>query len=139
MRDEWSTAARLQFLDGGYENRRQFVRFFHETRKFSRADDLIQRHVSGASERDDQFPLGRVLGRFAEAEGRDRQPVLRCRPDRVDRGLGAIEVLGCLGSIEQELEKTLQHRGVKFSLLENERFTSQLVAQYLGVKRRQLL
>jgi len=75
---------------------------------FRRADDLIQRHISGAPERDDQFPLGRVLGRFAEAEGRDRQPVLRCRPDRVDRGLGAIEVLGCLGSIKQELEEALQ-------------------------------
>ena len=75
---------------------------------FRRADDLIQRHISGASERDDQFPLGRVLGRFAEAEGRDRQSVPRCRPDRVDRGLGAIEVLGCLGSIEQELEEALQ-------------------------------
>jgi uncharacterized protein (DUF58 family) len=39
----------------------------------------------------------------------------------------------------RELEKVLQRRGVKFSLLENERLSAQLVAQYLGVKRRQLL
>ena len=32
----------------------------------------------------------------------------RCRADGVDRGLGAIEVLGCLGSIKQELEEALQ-------------------------------
>src|SRR3954451_7786786 len=28
---------------------------------FRRAGDLIQRHIPGSSERDDQFPLGRVL------------------------------------------------------------------------------
>ncbi len=75
---------------------------------FRRADDLIQRHIPGASERDDQFPLGYVLGRFAKAEGRDSQPVLRRRLDGVDRGLGAIEVFGCLGSIKQEFKEALQ-------------------------------
>jgi uncharacterized protein (DUF58 family) len=39
----------------------------------------------------------------------------------------------------RELEKVLQRRGVKFSLLENERLASELVSQYVGVKRRQLL
>jgi uncharacterized protein (DUF58 family) len=39
----------------------------------------------------------------------------------------------------RELEKVLQRRGVKFSLLENERLATELVSQYVGVKRRQLL
>lgn len=39
----------------------------------------------------------------------------------------------------RELEKTLQRRGVRFSLLENEKLAVQLVSQYLGVKQRQLL
>ena len=63
---------------------------------FRRTDDLIQRDIPGASERDDQFPLSWALGRFAEAEGRDRQPMLRRRPDLprhmpggIDNPLGA--------------------------------------------------
>ena len=39
----------------------------------------------------------------------------------------------------RELEKVLQRRGVAFSLLKDERLSVQLVSQYLGVKRRQLL
>ena len=39
----------------------------------------------------------------------------------------------------RELEKVLQRRGVRFSLLENERLSVQLVSQYLAVKQRQLL
>lgn len=39
----------------------------------------------------------------------------------------------------RELEKVLQRRGVRFSLLENERLASELVSQYVGVKQRQLL
>jgi uncharacterized protein (DUF58 family) len=39
----------------------------------------------------------------------------------------------------RELEKVLKRRGVRFSLLENEKMSSQLVSQYLGVKQRQLL
>ena len=39
----------------------------------------------------------------------------------------------------RELEKILQRRGVKFSLLENERLSAQLISQYLNVKQRQLL
>lgn len=39
----------------------------------------------------------------------------------------------------RELEKVLQRRGVRFSLLENERLAAELVSQYVGVKRRQLL
>jgi len=39
----------------------------------------------------------------------------------------------------RELEKTLQHRGVRFSLVNNEKLSAQLVTQYLGVKRRQLI
>jgi uncharacterized protein (DUF58 family) len=39
----------------------------------------------------------------------------------------------------RELEKVLQRRGVKFSLLKNERLATELVSQYVGVKRRQLL
>lgn len=39
----------------------------------------------------------------------------------------------------RELEKVLQRRGVRFSLLSNERLSAQLAAQYLEVKRRQLL
>jgi uncharacterized protein (DUF58 family) len=39
----------------------------------------------------------------------------------------------------RELEKMLQRRGVRFSLLENEKLSAQLVTQYLGVKQRQLL
>ena len=39
----------------------------------------------------------------------------------------------------RELEKVLQRRGVKFTLLKNERLSAQLVSQYLNVKRRQAL
>ena len=39
----------------------------------------------------------------------------------------------------RELEKVLQRRGVKFSLLRNEKLSVELVSQYLNVKRRQLL
>lgn len=39
----------------------------------------------------------------------------------------------------RELEKVLQRRGVRFSLLQNERLCTELVSQYLGVKQRQLL
>jgi uncharacterized protein (DUF58 family) len=39
----------------------------------------------------------------------------------------------------RELGKVLQRRGVKFATLENERLSTELVSQYLGVKRRQLL
>ena len=39
----------------------------------------------------------------------------------------------------QELQKVLKHRGVRFSLLENESLSTELVSQYVGVKRRQLL
>lgn len=39
----------------------------------------------------------------------------------------------------RELEKVLQRRGVKFSMLENERLTAELISQYLTVKQRQIL
>lgn len=39
----------------------------------------------------------------------------------------------------RELQKTLQRRGVQFSLLKNERLSADLVSQYLNVKRRQVL
>jgi uncharacterized protein (DUF58 family) len=38
-----------------------------------------------------------------------------------------------------QLEKALQRRGVRFALLENERFSADAVSGYLTVKRRQLL
>lgn len=39
----------------------------------------------------------------------------------------------------RELEKVLQRRGIRFSLLKNERLSVELVSQYLGVKQRQLI
>ncbi len=39
----------------------------------------------------------------------------------------------------REVEKVLQRRGVRFSLVENDRLTTELVAQYVGVKQRQLI
>ena len=39
----------------------------------------------------------------------------------------------------KELEKVLGRRGVRFSLLKNERLSADLVSQYLNVKRRQLI
>ena len=50
----------------------------------------------------------------------------------------------CLGGHWQwqrlrELGEVLRHRGVRFSLLENEKLAVQLVSQYLSVKQRQLL
>jgi uncharacterized protein (DUF58 family) len=39
----------------------------------------------------------------------------------------------------RELGKVLRRRGVGFAMTENERFTAELVTQYLGVKRRQAL
>ena len=38
-----------------------------------------------------------------------------------------------------ELERVLQRRGVRFSLLDNEKLSTQLVSQYLNVKQRQLI
>lgn len=39
----------------------------------------------------------------------------------------------------RELGKVLERRGVRFSLLENERLSAQLVSQYLEVKQRQMI
>lgn len=39
----------------------------------------------------------------------------------------------------RELQKVLQRRGVRFSLLDNESLSTELVSQYMSVKRRQLL
>jgi len=39
----------------------------------------------------------------------------------------------------RELEKVLQRRGVRFTLVQNERMAAELVSQYLSVKQRQLL
>ncbi|MBI5802202.1 MAG: DUF58 domain-containing protein [Verrucomicrobia bacterium] len=39
----------------------------------------------------------------------------------------------------REMGKSLQHHGVTFNLLDNERLSAQLVTQYLAVKRRQLI
>jgi hypothetical protein len=39
----------------------------------------------------------------------------------------------------RELEKKLQRRGVRFSLVENERLGVQLITQYLSIKQRQVL
>jgi uncharacterized protein (DUF58 family) len=39
----------------------------------------------------------------------------------------------------RELEKVLRRRGVRFSLLKNERLSVELVSQYLNVKQRQLI
>jgi len=39
----------------------------------------------------------------------------------------------------RELEKVLQRRGVRFSLLKNEKMSAQLVSQYMAVKQRQAL
>jgi uncharacterized protein (DUF58 family) len=39
----------------------------------------------------------------------------------------------------RQLEKTLQRRSVRFSLLEHERLSAELVSQYLSVKQRQLI
>jgi uncharacterized protein (DUF58 family) len=39
----------------------------------------------------------------------------------------------------RELQKVLQRRAVRFSLLDNERLSAELVSQYMGVKQRQLL
>jgi uncharacterized protein (DUF58 family) len=39
----------------------------------------------------------------------------------------------------RQLEKTLQRRGIRFSLVENERLSTELVSQYLSIKQRQLI
>jgi len=39
----------------------------------------------------------------------------------------------------RQLEKTLQRRGIKFSLIDNERLSAALVSQYLNIKQKQLL
>jgi len=39
----------------------------------------------------------------------------------------------------RELQKVLQRRGVRFSLLDNESLSTELVSQYMSVKQRQLL
>ena len=39
----------------------------------------------------------------------------------------------------RQLEKVLRRRGVQFSLIDNEKLTGELIAQYLSVKQRQIL
>ncbi len=39
----------------------------------------------------------------------------------------------------QEMQRALQHRGVRYSLVQNERLAAELVGQYLNVKQRQLI
>jgi hypothetical protein len=39
----------------------------------------------------------------------------------------------------QEMQKVLRHRGVRFSLVDNEHLAADLVSQYVGVKQRQLI
>ena len=39
----------------------------------------------------------------------------------------------------RQVQKTLQRRGVGFSELDNERFSADVVSQYLAVKQRQLI
>jgi len=58
----------------------------------SPGSDEIGAQVPGVSEQDDQFPLCRVLRCFTKAEGSDGKPVLRCRSDRVNRGLSAVKI-----------------------------------------------
>lgn len=72
------------------------------------ADDLEQRDIPCAAERNDQLPLRRVTGGLAKAEWRHGQPVLRGRSDRVDRGLRVIKVFTCLGAVEQEIKEPRQ-------------------------------
>lgn len=55
--------------------------------------------------------------------------------DDLYRNLGA----HLLWSDLRELEKVFQKRGVRFSLLDNEKMCMQLVSQYISVKQRQLL
>jgi uncharacterized protein (DUF58 family) len=72
-----------------------------------------------------------------------RQP--RVRPLFMDAKVSSVdgiyEDLG--GHLEwqklRRLEKELHRRGVRFSLLEHERFVADLVSQYLSVKQRQLI
>jgi uncharacterized protein (DUF58 family) len=56
-------------------------------------------------------------------------------PDDLYQHLGGHLLWQKLG----ELEKVLKRRGVRFSLLKNERLAADLVSQYLSVKRRQAL
>jgi len=39
----------------------------------------------------------------------------------------------------RELERSLSHRGVRFSSVENEKLSAELISQYMSVKGRQLL
>ena len=61
--------------------------------------------------------------------------------DKVENADGLYDRLG--GHLRwrqlRELEKTLQRRGVRFAQLDPDKFSAQLVTQYLGVKQRQLL
>ena len=59
----------------------------------SSVSDEIGAPVPGVSERDDQFPLRRVL---------------RCRSDRVTRGLSAGKIFACLATLEQEVKQAFE-------------------------------
>jgi len=72
-----------------------------------------------------------------------RQPGIE--PLFSNRGLESVDDLyrGLGGHLRwqklRQLEKTLQRRGVKFSLIDNERLSADLVSQYLNIKQKQLL
>lgn len=75
---------------------------------FRRADNFKKCDIPGVSERGDQFPLSRVLRCFAKAEGGDGKPGLRCRSDRVNRGLSAVMIFACLATLEQEVKQAFE-------------------------------
>lgn len=79
----------------------------------------MQRDVPGASERNDQLALHWAVRRFAKAKRRDRELLSHHRPDRINRRLGAIKILGGLGVIEQEIEQSLQVRVGRRSCVAN--------------------
>jgi uncharacterized protein (DUF58 family) len=72
-----------------------------------------------------------------------RQPAIR--PLFTDSNVSTVDDLyGQLGGHlrwqkMRQLEKTLQRRGVHFSLMEDERLSADLITQYMAVKQRQLI
>jgi uncharacterized protein (DUF58 family) len=72
-----------------------------------------------------------------------RQPAIR--PLFTDSNVSSVDDLyGQLGGHlrwqkMRQLEKTLQRRGVHFSLMEDERLSADLITQYMAVKQRQLI
>src|SRR5262245_23051981 len=70
--------------------------------------DLVQRNVTRAAKRDDEFASQGTAARLSEAEGRNDEMAQDRVLYRIDRALSQLEILDAARSFEQEVEEPLE-------------------------------